>query len=334
MNLQELKIPRPITVEEFLALPAETKRNLWDKAWRAKQDGSLNDDQVCPETDETDGSHRRRNIVRPEDVGYYMSDEEEDNSSSDKGKMREPCVVTPWANPHPNDPIQASVNDDLINWPEDIQSENGPPSSDDDFHSVSTDNMSDSPATFSIDPIDQFMFPLGRPPVDPNLGREYFEPDIERSRQLKPIPEDPKAKEILREAVHRKVDELRAQTVHQYQKTEARLARRRILKERSEANAQAGAVPKTAPKMLTTFGAKPIGLVYLTSSQNFSDPLHKGECNIGFYVAPEYRTLTRLSATLHKAIEDAFRDQDCHRLQAVLVDHPDILDFLNLYASV
>jgi len=43
--------------------------------------------------------------------------------------------------------------------------------------------------------------------------------------------------------------------------------------------------------------------------------------------------LSRLSVALHKAVEDAFRDQYCHRLQAVLVDHPDILDSLTLFAS-
>jgi RimJ/RimL family protein N-acetyltransferase len=131
-----------------------------------------------------------------------------------------------------------------------------------------------------------------------------------------------------------------------YEKKKARLARRRILEKKNKENAQADTQVlaekstaastswTTAPlAMVTSARAKPIGLVYLTSSQNFADPLHQGECNIGFYVAPEYRTLNRLSNALFRIIEDAFRDPDCHRLQALLVDHPDIIDFLNLYAS-
>jgi hypothetical protein len=41
---QELNIPPPIAVEEFLALPEKEKAARWDEAWEAKKRGSLYDD--------------------------------------------------------------------------------------------------------------------------------------------------------------------------------------------------------------------------------------------------------------------------------------------------
>lgn len=339
MHSQQLGIPLPITVEAFLALPEEEKTGLWDEAWAAKKRGSLYDDSDYG-MEESIKKRRGKKVLRPGDIDFYMSDEDEDDEacSPDKGKMREQGVFTPWANPHPieyHQPIPASVNDHLINWPDDIRSDDGgPPSSDDDFQS--TDNMSESPVPFAYD---QVGFPVDPPPVDPNFGREYFAPDTEPPLQLRPIPEDPIAKQVVREAALRKMDELRAQTVHLYEKKKARLARLHTLAAQNKANGTGPAkkltcatCETTAPKKVTK-KVKPIGLVYLTSSQNFMDPLHKGECNIGIYVAPEYRTVGRLSIALHDVIETAFRDQECHRLQAVVLDHPDVLDFLNLYAS-
>jgi hypothetical protein len=50
-----------------------------------------------------------------------------------------------------------------------------------------------------------------------------------------PIPEDPIAKQFVKEAALRKMDELRAQTVHLYEKKKARLARRRALEAKTKA---------------------------------------------------------------------------------------------------
>lgn len=320
-----------------MALSEKEKTARWNEAWEAKKRGSLYDDSDYAGMEESIEKRRgRKTVLRPGDIDFYMSDEDEEDGvgSHDKGKMREQGVSTPWANLRPSEyslPIPAAINDHLINWPEDTQSDDGPspPSSDDDLYS---DNLSESPVLLAYD---QFGFPVDPHRDDSNLGREYFEPDREPPLQLPHIPEDPIAKQFVKEAALRKMDELRAQTVHLYEKKKARLARRRG----REANNQNGTISVevstrivTPPKIVAR--NTPIGLVYLTSSQDFVDPLHKGECNIGFYVAPEYRTSKDLSMALNSAIEAAFRDQDCHRLQAVLIDHPDILDFLSLYTSM
>lgn len=331
-----MNIPPPITIAAFLALSEKEKAARWSEAWEAKKRGSLYDDSDYARMEESiENRGGKKTVLRPGDIDFYMSDEDEEDEVGppDKGKMREQGVFTPLANPRPSElrqPILAAVNDHLINWPEDTQSDDGyPPSSDDDFYS---DNMSESPVPLAYD---QFGFPVD-PPVDSKLGREYFEPDREPPLQLPPIPEDPIAKQFVKEAALRKMDELRAVTVHLYEKKKARLARRRALEANNKANNQIGTVSvvtstRARPTMVTR--KKPIGLVYLTSSQDFTDPLHKGECNIGFYVAPEYHTHSDLSMVLNTTIEAAFRDQDCHRLQAVLIDHPEILNFLTLYTS-
>ena len=278
----------------------------------------------------------RGRVSMPGGIDHYLPEEDFDGdagSHDGKGKMREPGVIAPWAHSRPvvDQPIPASVNDHLINWPEDGLSDDnaGPPSSNEDFYFISE---TESPAPFVFP---QFMFPGGPPPpVDPNFGREYFEPDTEPPLKLPPIPDDPIEKKAVREAANRKVDELRGQTVRLFEMKQARLARSRLLEARDKANGR----EKRERVLQMDSGQripnrKPIGLVYVTSSQNFWDPLHKGECNIGLYVAPEYRTLDRLLEALHRAIEDAFHNQDCHRLQAVMVDNSDILDFLSLYTS-
>ena len=316
---QELNIPRPITVEKFLTLPKEEKLRRWNEAWEDKR---------------KDYTESAVEVRTPSPRGmpggiYYLSEEDLDVDAG-KGKMREKGVAAPWATSRPVDhPIPASVNR-LINWPEDSQSDDatGPPSSNEDFCFVSE---TESPAPFGFS---QFGFPGGLPPVDPNFGREYFEPDTEPPLKLPPIPDDPIVKKAMKEAANRKVDELRGQTVRLFEIKKARLARSRLLEARDRENGREKRL--TAP-VQRYFGpitkAKPIGLVYFTSSQNYWDPLHRGECNMGGYVAPEYRTLAHLPEALRRAIDEAFQDPDCHRLQAVMVDHPDSLDFLNLYTS-
>lgn len=324
-----MNIPRPITKEEFLALPEAQQTERWTEAWEAKKKGSLYDDSEFAKMEDSFEDRRGKKVLRPGDIDFYMSDEDEDVPSLGKGKRREVGLYAV------DFPIPNSVNDHLINWPEDSDIDGGPPSSDDDFYSVSTDTMSESPAPFD----DLFEFSSDPPPVDPNFGREYLESDTEPPLQMLPIPEDPIAERVVRAAASRKMDELRAETVHLYEKKKARLARRRILEARNKGSGVAAmsklkkAVPRWqgAPKMDV---GRPIGLVYLTSSQNVTDPLHKGEYSIGFYVTPQHRHWdSNVRAVLNKTIEDAFRDPDCHRLQAVLVDHPDILDFLDIFTS-
>lgn len=73
--------------------------------------------------------------------------------------------------------------------------------------------------------------------------------------------------------------------------------------------------------------AQPIGLVYLLASQKYEDLLHMGECTLGFYIAPEYRENydEHLVKALNIAIKEAFDDQQCHRLQSIVVDNHDKL---------
>jgi len=257
---------------------------------------------------------------------------------TDKGKMREHSVMPLWGNSRARQDTFSGIgadHEDLINWPDDGSDIGDPPSTvDDNISSISDDEP--TPALSSPFHSSELGFgSVGIPRVDENFGREYLEPDTEPVGELPPIPEDPVFKKFMKESALKIRDQSRARTVHLYEKRKAQRAAKAA---RREALGDIGASATTAtpsqkPSVTWTSSSKAIGLVYLTSSQIFADPLHMGECNIGVYIAPEYRTAENTSDAINAVVEDAFRDPDCHRLQAILVDHEDIIDFLSLYSS-
>ena len=66
----------------------------------------------------------------------------------------------------------------------------------------------------------------------------------------------------------------------------------------------------------------PIGLLYLQSSQNLDDYLRSGELNVGVIVDEKHRGKGYARQAVQKAFQVAFNDQNCHRVQAILVDTP------------
>ncbi|KAJ2925097.1 hypothetical protein H1R20_g12004, partial [Candolleomyces eurysporus] len=66
----------------------------------------------------------------------------------------------------------------------------------------------------------------------------------------------------------------------------------------------------------------PIGLLYLHSSQNVDDYLRSGELNVGVFIDEKHRGRGYGRQAIQKALQVAFEDQNCHRVQAVLVDSP------------
>ncbi|EDR09523.1 uncharacterized protein LACBIDRAFT_318670 [Laccaria bicolor S238N-H82] len=63
-----------------------------------------------------------------------------------------------------------------------------------------------------------------------------------------------------------------------------------------------------------------VGIVYLTSSQNYGDLLHVGELNIGIILEPAFRKKGYARKAIEKVLETAFADQTCHRIQAIILD--------------
>jgi len=77
----------------------------------------------------------------------------------------------------------------------------------------------------------------------------------------------------------------------------------------------------------------PIGLIYLSASQNFLDPLHMGECSMGLYIDPAFRHKGAIINAINDVTEVAFNSHECHRLQSIVVDNEDKLPILELLAS-
>jgi RimJ/RimL family protein N-acetyltransferase len=63
-----------------------------------------------------------------------------------------------------------------------------------------------------------------------------------------------------------------------------------------------------------------VGIVYLTSSQNYGDLLHVGELNIGIILEPAFRKKGYARKAIEKVLETAFADHTCHRIQAIILD--------------
>ncbi|KAF8899771.1 hypothetical protein CPB84DRAFT_1115184 [Gymnopilus junonius] len=198
-----------------------------------------------------------------------------------------------------------------INWPEDTLLDEQPV-----YQSSSVEPLTGL----------QFYKPIEPVLVDKEFGREYLEPE-QYDTPVPPPPEIPTIPEmdtfIYEQAVQYR-DRLRALRVAEYERKQARRARQ-------------AARPPTSPGSLPNIGStpcnKPIGLIYLWTPQTFNDPLHMGECNLGFYFVPEYRKKEYLAEALNKAVEEAFEDKQCHRLQSIVVENDEKLYTLQLLSA-
>lgn len=302
-------------------LPEQERLARWAKAFEFKLEHGLDSDS----DDDCGGDVRKRRVEEDQFIpGQYdhpapSGKTDGELAITDKGKAREYPITPRLANSHAQQNFEAD-HEDVINWPEDESDSGGPPSS-----VVDTPFFSDDEAAHPCE------FRFGDiPRVDENFGREYLEPYTEPIAELPPIPEDQVFKKFMHESAIKIREQFRARTVHLYEKKKAQMAAKAARRETLRA---AGSTVTRAQKPATiwTSTTDVIGLVYLISSQNFADPLHRGECNIGMYIAPEYRSLEHASDAINAVVADAFRDHDCHRLQAILVDHQDIIDFLSLY---
>ena len=325
--IQIIDVPPPITEEEFLALSENEKFERWLEAFQARMKG-----QCGPDLEFDDGL----DDVRSRRVAAIAE------GHADKGKRREPQRRD--CNPFPVKRFTAESISHLINWPEDTASDDGGPPSTlaDDESFIWADGESSTRSPTPAFNYGGHGYEDGGPPSDDNFGREYLEPDMGLAGRLPEIPQDPELQKFIRESAIKFRDQLRARTVHLYEKRKAELAQQRAA---GVTGKQPAAVAPPAPMGFTqkkppfvsdpstSTKTKPIGLVYITASQNFSDPLHVGECNFGIYIAQEHWDKGRVSEVIHTVIEDAFKDHNCHRLQAILIDHQDTFDYLNLYAS-
>lgn len=182
------------------------------------------------------------------------------------------------------------------------------------------------------------------------IGREHRQ----RAPRRRPthdfvLEEDPLVIEERQRNADRIRDELRLERVIQYQKklriragldqAEPRPAIKFKPKLKSKAHVAPPApgprIPSPEPFMVKSNRARynPIGLIYLSTSQNYDDPLHLGECTLGFYVDPAHRHRPNLSTALDAVAAVAFRDHTCHRLQSIIVDNPEKFYSLQTLAS-
>lgn len=131
--------------------------------------------------------------------------------------------------------------------------------------------------------------------------------------EMSEIHPDPKLKAIMREEAIKYQGLLRAQRIKAYQ--EASASRPLFIQ------------PSSGSQSI------PIGIVYLASSQTVDDPMHRGQLNIGIYVAPNYIEQPGLVPAVKEVVNEAFQDTSCHRVQAIVVDHKTKFDTLKLYTS-
>lgn len=172
--------------------------------------------------------------------------------------------------------------------------------------------MQEGPSTFYRVTKDPF-----RPsPVDVNFGREYLQslPSVSSPREtISPVSpldrNNPNLEALIYDAAIRLRSELRSNRVRAH---EQRLP---------------------APVVEEQKPPTPIGLIYLSTSQNFLDPLHMGECNMGMYIDPAFREKAAIVNAINEVTKVAFSNRDCHRLQAIIVDYEDKLSTLELLAS-
>lgn len=217
--------------------------------------------------------------------------------------------------------------EDLISWPDDGSDDGGPPSSTGDESSTE-----DIVSQYENDPFENIGSLLDD--SDESYGREYLEStEPGPSVPLPEIPEDPAVKKMIMDSAIRFQAQMQARTIRLY---EEKIQKKSLQKSnRIDRNSiQCTSLSSALVTDEQKNKEKPIGLVYLTASQTFSDLLHLGECNIGVYIDPEHRNLNGVVDAVNDVVGEAFQDHDCHRLSAIIVDHKDKLDFLTIFTSV
>ncbi|EAU81447.2 hypothetical protein CC1G_05277 [Coprinopsis cinerea okayama7 len=65
-----------------------------------------------------------------------------------------------------------------------------------------------------------------------------------------------------------------------------------------------------------------IGIIYLINTQDSTDYLRTGELNIGVIIDKKYRRNGYALDAVRKVLDSAFKEQECLRVQAVLIDGP------------
>ncbi|KAJ3494479.1 hypothetical protein NLJ89_g10799 [Agrocybe chaxingu] len=315
---------RAISKEEYLALPEQERVLRWREAFNAeiyKESDSEDEDEVTrpslasfpPPVRRDQQLHGDEGELGPLDVNN------EDNTFDGFVSWRRNARSDLWTVPRQSNTAKGSqINaDDFINWPEDAPSpsaHHSPPST----TGCATGSEEDESELSSI---------YGHQPreVDENLGREYLEPDLDtRSLPAQPeIPENEELQQVILKSAHRYREELRARRVAEFQERQIRR------------NSEGWPRPRTSPPPPSPLRkvSKPIGLTYLATSQHFQDPLHIGECNIGVYIAPEFRDIEGIPEAIDQVVEFAFTDKDCHRLQAIVVENEDKWHSLNLLTT-
>jgi hypothetical protein len=199
----------------------------------------------------------------------------------------------PRVNPPAQIPSTSNDFDDYVNWPDDIPDEHA--QDDQLYHETEAYSRLDG-AEFT-----------------PVLGREILEPEQFNSPVgISEIHPDPTPKAFMHGEAIKYQGMLRAQRIKAYQDAS-------VFK----------------PLFIDPPGPKsvPIGIIYLASSQNVDDPMHRGQLNIGIYVAPKYIEEPGVVQAVKKVVNEAFHDPNCHRLQAIIVDHMTKIDTLELYTA-
>ena len=210
-----------------------------------------------------------------------------------KGKMPERQYI-PRVNPPTLIPSTSNDFDDYFNWPDDISS---------DEHS-NDDQLYHKTEEYSR---------LDRAEFTPVLGREILEPEQFNSHVgISEIHPDPTLKAFMHEEASKYQGMLRAQRIKAYQDASA---------------FKPLFIDPPRPQ------SAPIGIIYLASSQNVDDPMHRGQLNIGIYVAPKYMEEPGVVQAVKEVVNEAFHDSNCHRLQAIVVDHMTKIDTLELYTA-
>ena len=196
-------------------------------------------------------------------------------------------------NPPAQIPNTSNNFDDYVNWPDDIQS---------DEHAQDDQLYHETEAYSRLDGAE----------LTPVLGREILIPEQFYSPVgTSEICPDPTLKAFVHDEAMKYQGMLRGQRIKAYQ----------------DASAFKSLFIDPGPK------PKPIGIIYLASSQNVDDPMHRGQLNIGIYVAPMYIEEAGVVQAVKKVVNEAFHDPNCHRLQAIIVDHTTKINTLELYTA-
>lgn len=162
--------------------------------------------------------------------------------------------------------------------------------------------------------------PILSPHAEDGVGREHLSPEVYTSpaKEFAELKQDPHMQTLVYDSAVRLQQALREKRVKKYLAAQRRQQRARVRD------------PRPVGPPTTT--CKPIGLIYLWTSQTFLDPLHMGECGLGVYIIPEHRGKDCLLAAVDGVVKLAFQDPNCHRLQSIIVENPDKLYTIELLA--